>query len=57
MNFIDLDDQQFKETFSKKNTKKKMELPMEAAMPCKQKTFRTTRKSKHTYVVAAHKST
>ena len=34
---IDLDDKEFQET--KTNAMKKLELPMEAAMPCKLKTF------------------
>ena len=58
--FIDLDDKEFKG-----KTMKNLELSVEAAMPCKLKTFRyretcgesNDRKSKHACIVEAHEST
>ena len=61
---IDPDDGAFKETIE--NPRKKLELPMEAAMPCKVETFRyretcgesnEIRKSKHACIADAHEST
>ena len=61
--FIDPDDKVLKETI--KSARQKLELPMEAAMPCKLKTYQyretcggsDNRKSKHACTVEAHEST
>ena len=61
--FIHPEDIEFKETM--KNARKKLELRMEEAMPCKVKNHQhretcvesDTRKSKHVCIVEAHKST
>ena len=65
INFIDPDDEDFKETM--KNARKKLESPLESAMPCKVQNIRhgktggenkpNTRKSKHAHIVEAHEST
>ena len=60
--FIDPDDKKFKDTIQ--NALTKLELPMEAAISCKRKTFRyretcgesKNRKSKHAGIVEAHVS-
>ena len=64
INFLDADDKEFKETIQ--NARKKLELPMDAAMPCKLKTFQhrgtcgesnDIRKSGHACIVEADEST
>ena len=68
--FIDPEDGEYKETI--KNAGKKLEVPMEAAMPCKKRTkkhfgfqetvarsdqFNVIPKTKHACIVEAHEST
>ena len=64
--FGDPDDEEFEETIE--NARNKLELPVEAAMPCKLKTMKSSfrhretcgesdnRKSNHAYIVEAHES-
>ena len=57
LNFIDPEDVEFKETM--KHARKKLELPMEAAVFCEVKHCgeSDTRKSKYACTVKAHEST